>query len=88
MYLNAPPPVTCVYLIIDPRTALVTCIVSFGCKCEILCELWISIEQSDTFYDVSGMEFQVLITNNDLLSLERRLARQIGVNYCIQLIGI
>jgi hypothetical protein len=88
MYLNAPPLVACIHLIIDPRTALMTCIVSFRCKGKILHKLWISVERSDTFYDVPGMEFQALITNNNLLLLERRLARQIGVNYCVQLIGI
>jgi hypothetical protein len=52
-----------------------TCIVAFRDKCEILSKLRITIERSDTFYDVPGMEFQALISNNHLLSLERRLAR-------------
>jgi hypothetical protein len=74
-YLNTPPPVTHPHLIIEAGFVLVTCIMSFRGKSEILSELGIPIEQLDTFYDVPRMEFEVLVPNIQLLSLERRLAR-------------
>jgi len=53
MYLDAPPPVTSIHLVIDVGTAVLTHIVSFGGKYELLSKLWLAIEGANTFQHVT-----------------------------------
>jgi hypothetical protein len=73
-----------VYLTIDAAAMLVTCIVAFWGKYEMLCKSCIAIEISNTFLYVPAIEFKFIISDIKYLVLERRPPCQFIVNKVIE----
>jgi hypothetical protein len=58
-----------------------------GCL-EVLCELRVGEECTDTLYDVTEVDIKGMTVDNDLTAVEGRAARELGVNELIQLTDI
>jgi len=86
-YLDRPPPVTCVHLIIDMTCVFRVHIMPLWGEGEILPKFGIAVERSDAFYDIPAVELKMFISNDELLALEGRPPRQFVINNFIQLFG-
>jgi hypothetical protein len=88
MYLYHPPPIARVHLVIDTAAALVTCIVSLWGEHQMFHKSRIAIESSDGLHNVPTIEFEIFISNLELLALESRPAFHIIVENVIQFVDI
>ena len=82
-YLDCPPPVACVHLVIGAACAFRVCIMPLWGEGEILPKFGIAIEQLDAFYNVPAVEFKVFISDDELPALEWRPPRQFFINNLI-----
>jgi hypothetical protein len=86
MYLYHPPPIACVHLIIDAAPGLVTCILSLWGEHQMFRKFRIAVKSPNTLHNVPAIEFELFISDLELLELERGPAGQFAVNDVIEFV--